>query len=368
VRPRAAAVVGIGESEFSKQLGMSEVEVARVAIDAALDDAGLTLDDVDGLCLYDIESTTVGDVAAMLGLRNVSFFSTHSHGGGAYCAVVLSAAAALAAGHASTVLTFRARNRGRRSSFGKVSHEGDARGRSRPASRDSTSGRFRWCRRRCRRWRSSRAGTCSITAPPRTTWARWCAARSHAVRTPHDASRPLADHHAPCCCRVLRVPIAVSRPMAARSRPHHRRARARFASRRLTCSPASSAWVRRITIRTTGSPSPPALVAAAAGERRPGPGDVDAAMRSDHFTPMVLVALEDWGFCAPGEGGPFVEDGAIRWPAGRLPVNTHGGQLSEAFIHGYNNLTEAVRQGRGTSSCEVTHAEGVFVGAESRDA
>ena len=83
---------------------------------------------------------------------------------------------------------------------------------------------------------------------------------------------------------------------------------------------------------------------------------------------MVLVALEDWGFCAPGEGGPFVEDGAIRWPAGRLPVNTHGGQLSEAFIHGYNNLTEAVRQGRGTSSCEVTHAEGVFVGAESRDA
>jgi acetyl-CoA acetyltransferase len=111
---------------------------------------------------------------------------------------------------------------------------------------------------------------------------------------------------------------------------------------------------------------------AAAAERLWGtaglcPGDVDAAMLYDHFTPMVLVALEDWGFCAPGEGGPFVEDGAIRWPAGRLPVNTHGGQLSEAFIHGYNNLTEAVRQVRGTSSCQVTDAEVVFVAAASSD-
>src|SRR5262249_36512853 len=71
--------------------------------------------------------------------------------------------------------------------------------------------------------------------------------------------------------------------------------------------------------------------------------------------------------CAPGEGGPFVEGGAIRWPDGRLPVNTHGGQLSEAFIHGYNNLTEAVRQVRGTSSCQVAGAEGVFVAAAASD-
>src|SRR5262249_45469626 len=124
MHPRSAAVVGIGQSEFSKHLGMTEADVALVAIGAALDDAGLTLDDVDGLCLYDIESTTIGDVAAVLGLRNVRFFSTPSHGGGAYCAVVRHAAAALADGHASVVLTFRARNRGRRSSFGKGYTEG----------------------------------------------------------------------------------------------------------------------------------------------------------------------------------------------------------------------------------------------------
>src|SRR5262249_62175161 len=96
---------------------MTEAEVAAVAIRAALDDAGLALDDVDGLCLYDIESTAVGDVAAVLGLRNVRFFSTHSHGGGADCAVVLHAAAAPAARPPSVGPPVPARHRGRPPSF-----------------------------------------------------------------------------------------------------------------------------------------------------------------------------------------------------------------------------------------------------------
>src|SRR5215468_578066 len=103
---------------------MSEAEVAATAIGVALADAGLTPADVDGLCLYDIESTTIGDAAAVLGLDHLRFFSTHSHGGGSYCAVVLHAAAALAAGHASVVVAFRARNRGRGSSYGKSAHQG----------------------------------------------------------------------------------------------------------------------------------------------------------------------------------------------------------------------------------------------------
>jgi acetyl-CoA acetyltransferase len=98
-----------------------------------------------------------------------------------------------------------------------------------------------------------------------------------------------------------------------------------------------------------------------------GPDDVDAAMLYDHFTPMVLLALEDWGFCGEGEGGAFAAHGAICGPDGRLPVNTHGGQLSEAFIHGFNNWNEAVRQLRGTSTCQVPDAELVFVAAASSD-
>ena len=112
------AIVGIGQTPFAKHLGISEAEVACLAVEAALADAGLAVRDVDGLCLYDIESNTVADTATLLGLEGLRFFATHSHGGGSYCALVQSAAAALVAGHATTVLCFRARNRGRRSSFG----------------------------------------------------------------------------------------------------------------------------------------------------------------------------------------------------------------------------------------------------------
>src|SRR5439155_538283 len=80
-----------------------------------------------------------------------------------------------------------------------------------------------------------------------------------------------------------------------------------------------------------------------------GPGDIDVACFYDFFTPLVIMALEDYGFAPPGEGGPFVERGGLAWPDGRLPSNTNGGQLSEAFIHGFNNTVEAVRQIRGPS-------------------
>ena len=380
MRPRAAAVVGIGQSPFAKQLGMSEAEVAAVAIRAALDDAGLGLDDVDGLCLYDIESTTVGDVAAVLGLRNVRFFSTHSHGGGAYCAVVLHAAAALSAGHASVVLTFRARNRGRRSSFGKGYTEG---GRPWEKIAPRIAGFYQWqvpfgvvspvqemaliARRHMLDHGTTEDHLGEVA----------CAARSHAVHNPCALMREplsLADHHASrlvaeplrvldCCletdggcalvlttgerARDLRQPPAHVLAGVQCVGPAHHHPHDWFAFDRRR-------WVAAAAERLLGT----------AGLR---PGDVDAAMLYDHFTPMVLVGRVDWGFCAPGGGGPFVGDGAVRWPAGRLPVNTHGGQLSEAFIHGYNNLTEAVRQVRRTSSCQVTDAEVVFVAAASSD-
>jgi acetyl-CoA acetyltransferase len=91
------------------------------------------------------------------------------------------------------------------------------------------------------------------------------------------------------------------------------------------------------------------------------PGDVDVAYFYDGFTPMVILGLEDYGFCGRGEGGPFVAAGSIEWPTGGLPVNTNGGQLAEAHLDGINNVVEAVQQLRGESVCPVEGAEVALV-------
>jgi acetyl-CoA acetyltransferase len=95
-----------------------------------------------------------------------------------------------------------------------------------------------------------------------------------------------------------------------------------------------------------------------------GPDDIDVAQIYDCFTITVLVQLEDYGFCAKGDGGPFAASGAIGID-GRLPINTGGGHLSEGYIHGMNHIVEGVRQIRGTSTSQVAGAETCLVTAGS---
>jgi acetyl-CoA acetyltransferase len=90
------------------------------------------------------------------------------------------------------------------------------------------------------------------------------------------------------------------------------------------------------------------------------PSDIDIAILYDHFTPFVLSQLEELGFCGVGEAKDFVKDGALEI-GGRLPLNTHGGQLGEAYLHGMNGIAEAVRQIRGTAVNQVTDANAVIV-------
>ena len=92
------------------------------------------------------------------------------------------------------------------------------------------------------------------------------------------------------------------------------------------------------------------------------PSDVQTAVIYDHFTPFVLVQLEELGFCGKGEAKDFIRDGNIEIGGG-LPLNTHGGQLGEAYIHGMNGIAEAVRQIRGTSVNQVEGVEHVVVTA-----
>jgi acetyl-CoA acetyltransferase len=92
------------------------------------------------------------------------------------------------------------------------------------------------------------------------------------------------------------------------------------------------------------------------------PADIQTAIIYDHFTPFVLVQLEELGFCKKGEAKDFIADGNIEL-GGRMPINTNGGQLGEAYIHGMNGIAEAVRQIRGTSVNQVENVEHVLVTA-----
>jgi acetyl-CoA acetyltransferase len=92
-----------------------------------------------------------------------------------------------------------------------------------------------------------------------------------------------------------------------------------------------------------------------------GPDDIDVAELYDHFSPMVLLQLEDYGLCPIGESGSFVSEGNIRWPGGSLPVNTHGGNLSEAYVMGMTHIKEAVEQLRGTAINQVPGARTALV-------
>jgi acetyl-CoA acetyltransferase len=92
------------------------------------------------------------------------------------------------------------------------------------------------------------------------------------------------------------------------------------------------------------------------------PADVDAAIIYDAFTPVVLWQLESWGFCGRGEAKDFVHGGNLE-VGGALPCNTHGGQLSEAYIHGMNGVNEGVRLIRGTSLNQPAKNDHVLVTA-----
>lgn len=96
--------------------------------------------------------------------------------------------------------------------------------------------------------------------------------------------------------------------------------------------------------------------------------DMDVALLYDHFSCMVLMQLEDYGFCEKGEGGDYVTSGKIRYDKekksgvnGGIPVNTHGGNLNEAYIIGMTHIVEGVEQVRGTTVNQVDDCEFALV-------
>jgi acetyl-CoA acetyltransferase len=86
------------------------------------------------------------------------------------------------------------------------------------------------------------------------------------------------------------------------------------------------------------------------------PKDVNVAQIYENFTGGVLMSLVEHGFCTADEAEEFCSNGNLEWPNGRLPLNTSGGNLAEAYMHGLELVLEGVRQLRGTSTCQVHNA------------
>jgi acetyl-CoA acetyltransferase len=354
------AIVGVGETDYSRNSGRSELTLSLQAIQAALKDCGLTPQDVDGLLRWSVDTSAEAEVASALGIKELAYFGEISQAGNVGAALVANAAAAIHAGLAQVIVIYRGMNgrSGRRYGRGEVTGRGGAGGgqftepfgvlvpqhglammtRRRMYETGATSLQF--------------AATASII-------------RSHANRNPratfydtpltiedHQNSRLVVDplHLFDCCLETdgagALVITSAERAKELKKTPAYIRAA------------TQTGYVKNRKYIDTGACATGPRLFAMAGMT---PKDVNVVQVYDHFCPFVIFALEDYGFVPRGAGGEFVETGEIRWDTGSLPVNTSGGHLSEAYLQGMNQLIEGVRQVRGESTSQVKDVEVSFV-------
>ncbi len=357
------AVVGIGTTEFAKQLESSERRLALEAIAAALDDAGIAPGEVDGMSCYSMESTEEIDVARNLGFGDVTYFGKVPYGGGAGCGVVGQAAMAVAAGQCSVAVAWRSRKRGARTSrpWAGVAQRvgGDQQRWTRPYGLLRPVDEIAVLTRRyMHTYGATRDHLANVAlAARRHANANPAATMGHKVMTREDylAARWISE---PLClfdnCLETDGACAVVITSAERARDLPQ-------PPALIHSWAQSLPAQHQTMTNFFCDDPLRGPAWACADKlwslsEVGPADVDVAQLYDAFSPLVLLSLEGYGFCERGEGGPFTDDGGIEL-GGRLPVNTSGGGMSEAYLHGFNLVVEAVRQVRGSSTNQVPDAE-----------
>jgi acetyl-CoA acetyltransferase len=359
-----AAIAGIGATEFSKDSGRSELRLAAEAVQAALADAGLQPSEVDGLVTFTMDSNAEVAVARELGIGELRFFSQIGYGGGAACATVHQAAMAIAAGTAEVVVCYRALNERSGRRFGQVSvgavqmptSSGIDNGWHYPMGLGTPAATVAMMARRYLH---------TYGATSEDLGAVTVADRRHAAANPaawfYQRPITLADHQASRwiveplrlldCCQesdgaVAAVVTSRERARDLRQPPAVVNAAAQGSG------PDQFTMTSFYRDDMTGLPEMGVVARQLWQQSGIGPADVRTAVLYDHFTPYVLMQLEELGFCPRGEARHFIADGGIEM-GGRLPVNTHGGQLGEAYIHGMNGIAEGVRQVRGTSVNQV---------------
>jgi acetyl-CoA acetyltransferase len=350
------AIVGIGATEFSKESGRSDLRLAVEAVDLALRDAGIEPATVDGLVTFSADTNPEIEIARSLGMGELSFFSRIHYGGGAGCATIQQAAMAVQAGVADVVVCYRAFNERSGHRFAWYAPVGLLT----PAQ---------WVAMAAQRYLHLSGATSEDLGRVAV------ADRRHAATNPkawfygkpitleeHQASRWIVEplHLLDCCqetdggqalvvtslerARDLPTAPAVIEAAAQGSGPGQEMMTSYYVGD--LCGLGEMESVARQLWRTSGLT----------------PADVQTAVLYDHFTPYVLYQLEELGFCARGEAKEFVREGNIEMGGG-LPVNTHGGQLGEAYLHGMNGIAEGVRQVRGTSVNQVPDVRHALVTA-----
>ena len=366
----ATAIVGIAETPFAKKLPESELELASRAIVDACRDAGIDPSEIDGMGSYTMETHSEVEVARNIGAGEITFFSQVGYGGGAGPGVVGQVAMAVATGQCRVGVAWRSRKRGS--------------GQRPWAAADQFSTAASWTRPFGLLRPVDEVGMLT-----RRYMHEYGATRDHLANVAL-AVRKHANHN----------PRAI---MHERTMSREEYMKARWISEplclfdncletdgALACVIVSAERARDCAqkpayIHSFGQGLPPqhqtmqnffnddplrgpAWTCAKQLYRDSdiGPGDIRVAQLYDAFTPLIILSLEGYGFCERGDGAAFTDDGAIEI-GGRLPVNTSGGGLSEAYVHGFNLINEGVRQMRGSSynqvegadTCLVTAGEGV---------
>jgi acetyl-CoA acetyltransferase len=360
-----AAVAGVGESVYYKAGGSphSAFQLACTAIRNAVADAGLELHDVDGLITFNESVITGSHLASVLGFGTLNVCSQAWSGGGNLGAAVVNMAdAAVCSGLATNVVCYRSVNQGRQGRFGQARStapvEGEQAylapyGAAAPVIKNALL-----VKKFMEEHHISQDALAEISL----------AAYAHAQYNPravmygreltresYHASRWIAEpFHLFDCCQENDGAAAVVVTSAERARD-------------LPKAPAyilagASGMESRGGLFAYNDSAFPLGRYRSVGEHlwdRAGvkPDEIDVIQFYENFTGTTLTAITDIGFCPPDGLEEFVGNGNLQWPNGRLPLNTSGGNLAEAYIHGFQLVNEAVRQVRGESTCQVADVE-----------
>ena len=349
------AIGGIGFTKFSKASGVTVLELATEACLKACEDAGISPDEVDGMISFNFGDSVPGmAVATAMGMENPQYVVDYDSGGNAANLITLAATAAIEAGLAKNVLCFRAMN----------GRSGFRLGGSRDLSAYNVTqytapfgwitypqAMAMWCRAHMAKYGTTKEdlGSVAITFRENAMLNERAMLRTPLTMEAYLGARKIVDPlglndiclESDGACAVLIT--SANRAHDMRHKPVYIMGGAYGgginqgedlfdAMRWPDLSENFSKYIADDLWNSAGI----------------GPKDIDVAEIYDCFTYTVIMVLEGLGFCKPGEGGAFAQAGELK-RSGSLPTNTHGGLLSEAYIHGFNHVIEAVQQLRGHS-------------------